>query len=445
MSIAWDQVCAEATGYLQQLLRIDTTNPPGNERAAADFLSQILTREGLTPQLLEPAPGRANVVCRYATGGTDGPLLLSSHVDVVPAEAQHWTHPPFGGVIADGQIWGRGALDMKSMTIYQLMTLLLLKRQGQRTRRDVILAATADEEVGCLYGSAYLVERHPDLIRAEYALNEVGGMTLHIGAQRLYPIEVAQKGIVWVNVRARGTPGHGSKPHADMAIAQLARAATRLATHRLPLHRTPAALDFVRAVADASPVPQRWWLRGITLPGLGPLCARGLPLNQQTAFLLATLHNTACPTSLTAGSGATMNVIPSEAVMGVDGRILPGQTQASFLAELQALLGSGYEYEVVRYREPLEQPRDTPLYTTIERVVTEADPGARAVPFMITGFDDAHFYKRLGIVTYGFQPLRCPRGFDVANLAHAHDERIPLDGFHWGVRTFYEVVQRFVA
>ncbi|MBI4238976.1 MAG: M20/M25/M40 family metallo-hydrolase [Deltaproteobacteria bacterium] len=445
MNIAWDSVSAEATGYLQQLLRIDTTNPPGNELAAARWLAAILAREGFSPQLIEPAPGRANVVCRYTTGGTDGPLLLSSHVDVVPAEAAHWTHPPFDGVLADGYIWGRGALDMKSMTIYQLMTLLLLKRHGLRVRRDVILAATADEEVGCQYGSAYLVEHHADLIRAAYALNEVGGMTLHIGAQRLYPIEVAQKGIVWVNVRARGTPGHGSKPHADMAVARLGQALHRLTTRRLPLHRTAAALDFVQAIAAASPVPQRWWLRGITLRGVGDYCARALPLNQQTAFLLATLHNTACPTSLRAGSGDSVNVIPSEAELSVDGRILPGQTQADFLAELQMLLGPGYEYEVIRYRAPLEQPRDTPLFATIARVVAAADPGARAVPFMITGFDDAHFYQRLGIVTYGFQPLRCPRGFDVVALAHAHDERIPLDGFHWGVRTLYDVVKEFVT
>lgn len=440
-----ESVQREATDYLQQLLRIDTTSPPGNEMAAIRWLDAILQKEGLRTTIVEGAPGRANLVCRLATGGTEGPLLLSSHVDVVPAESPHWTHPPFGGVIADGCIWGRGAIDMKSMTIYGLMAMLRAKREGWRTRRDIIFAAVADEEIETKYGSAYLVTHHPDLIRAEYGLNEVGGFTIHVNGHRLYPVEVAQKGLVWLAIHAHGTPGHGSTPHSDLAAKKIAHALTQLTHHRLRFHRTPAAAEFVKALASLSAAPRKWLLRGLTLPGLGQVAARLLPHNADTAFLLATLHNTACPTALRGGSDVAINVIPSTATMYVDGRLLPGQTKETFLAELQSLLGKGYDYEILKYREPTEQPIHTPLFDTIDSVVREADPGAHITPYLIAGFDDAHFYKKIGITMYGFQPLKCPPDYHAGRMYHAHNERIPLDGFHWGVHTFAEVVRRFVC
>lgn len=443
MAIAWEAMEREATEYLQQLLRIDTSNPPGNEMPAIRWLHEILAREGCTSTILESAPGRANLVCRHSTGGRDGPLLMSSHVDVVPARAEEWTHSPFGGDIADGCLWGRGAIDMKSMTIYTLMALLLAKRQGLRLRRDLILAAVADEERGCTHGSAFLVDRHPELIRAEYGLNELGGFTLHVGAQRLYPIEVAQKGFVWLRLRATGRPGHGSMPHADVATAKIARAVQRLALRSLPYHLTPTARDFLRELAAATPGRRGWLLHGLRHPPIGRWLAARLPPDPTTALLRAILHNTACPTGLAAGSADSINVIAGSAECLIDGRILPGQTTESFLAELRDLLGPGYEYEVLRSSAPHEQPRDTALFRTIAAVVAERDPGARAVPFLVPGFDDSHHYHRLGITMYGFQPIRCPADFNIMALYHAPDERIPVAGFHWGLRTFWEVVQRF--
>ncbi len=441
----WNAVFAEATSYLQQLLRINTTNPPGNEIAAIRWLEQILRKEGCEPVIIEGAPGRANLVCRLRGTSTHGPLLLSSHVDVVPAEAEKWTHPPFGGDIADGMIWGRGALDMKSMTILGLMAFLLAKRKGWPLARDLIFAAVADEECETRYGSAYLVQHHPELIRAEFALNEGGGYTLHFGRHRLYPIQVAEKGLVWVKVVAQGRPGHGSAPHDAIATLHLGRALRALRRRRLGYHRTPVASAFLREVARASSPIAALALRALTTPGLGRLTARLLPENQHTPFLRALVHNTVCPNALAAGSATAINVIPSEAALWIDGRILPGQTQADFLRELAACVGPGYEYEVVRYREPTVQNYRTALYEQIATGLAAADPGARTAPFMLTGLTDAHFYKKIGITTYGFHPLQLPSDLHPGRLAHAHDERIPVAGFQWGVQTFSEVVRRFVT
>ncbi|MBI4365265.1 MAG: M20/M25/M40 family metallo-hydrolase [Deltaproteobacteria bacterium] len=436
-----------AVGHLQDLLRIDTTNPPGNERAAIDWLAGILRQEGLTPTILEAAPGRANLVCRLpaATPNNAGPLLLSSHVDVVPAEADKWTHPPFGGVVADGYIWGRGVFDMKCKTVMDLVTFLAAKREGWPLCRDLILAAVADEEKGCTLGSKFLVERHPDLIRAEYCLNELGGCTIHVNGHRLYPIQMAQKGIAWLKLTMRGTPGHASRPHGDLAIAKLGHAVHRLTRRRLPQHVTPPARAFLAALAETLPAPKRWLLRGLLHPRLGPLLASRLPLTNATSLLLAITHNTACPTVVSGGRADAINVIPSEAACYVDGRIVPGQTAEDLVRELRAVLGTDCAIEILQSRNGAIQRTDTPLFAMIGEIIAEADPGARAVPFMLSGMTDAYFYHKLGIITYGFQPLRCPPGYNPTAQAHAHDERIPVEGFEWGVATYRALVRRFIT
>jgi acetylornithine deacetylase/succinyl-diaminopimelate desuccinylase-like protein len=234
----WTRASAEALRCLSDLLKIDTSNPPGNERPAADYLAAVLAREGIPHQRLESAPGRTSVVARLTGSGSKAPLLLSGHLDVVPAEPEHWRHPPFAAVEADGYLWGRGAIDMKNMVAMSLMTLVLLQRQGVRLDRDVIFAAVADEEAGARHGSLFLVEKHPELVRAEYVLTEVGGHTMHVGAARFYPVQVSEKGLCWFELRAEGPPGHGSMPHPHNAVARLARAIAALADARLPQHNT---------------------------------------------------------------------------------------------------------------------------------------------------------------------------------------------------------------
>ena len=237
--IDWPAAAAETIRHLQALLRLDTTNPPGRELIAAEYLAAVLQGEGIEPRVFESTPGRASVIARLRGSGEAPPLLLYSHTDVVPAEPAYWTHPPFAGEIADGYVWGRGAVDMKNTVAQQLMVLLTLKRQGAPLRRDVIFAATADEEVGGRngFGMSWLVLHHPDLLRAEFALSEVGGYNIEFAGRRVYLIQVAEKGVCWVKVRAHGRPGHAAQPHGDNAVLHLARGLTQLAADGLPYRR----------------------------------------------------------------------------------------------------------------------------------------------------------------------------------------------------------------
>ena len=242
----WPAATAEALVHFKQLLRIDTTNPPGNERAAADYLGRVLDREGIPYRIVESEPTRASLVARLAGSGKNAPLMLNGHLDVVPVEREHWRHDPFGAEEHEGCIWGRGAVDMKNMVAMSLMTLILLKRAGMALERDVIFAAVADEEAGSRLGAQFLVEHHPELVRAEYVLNEIGAYTLHLGDAVFYPIQVAEKGICWFELTAQGTAGHGSMPRPDNAVVRIARAIDALGTVRLPFHDVPVVESFLR-------------------------------------------------------------------------------------------------------------------------------------------------------------------------------------------------------
>lgn len=439
--IDWEKAGLEALGHFRSLLRIDTTNPPGHEERVAAYLAKVLSRERIPSERVSPAPGRTSLAARLSTGGSGGALLLSAHTDVVAAEAKHWTHPPFAAELVDGFVWGRGALDMKHMLAMSLEVLLLLKRRRVRLARDLRFLAVADEEAACGAGSEWLAEHRRDLLEAEYGLTEVGGFTLHVGGKRLYPIQVAEKGIVWLKMRARGEPGHGSVPHEKNATVLLARGVRRLGKRGLLFHATPPARDFVREIARALGFPAGAVVRGLVVPGLSGWIERVIPDPEQARVFHALLHNTACPTGLEAGQ--KVNVIPSEAVAVVDGRTLPGQTEASFLEEVRSVVGSGIELEVMKSAPPLVVPQETPLFRTLKEVVEERDPGARAVPYMITGFTDAKYLARAGVKVYGFAPLKLPEGVPFTRLFHGHDERVPVEGFLWGLRTLYEVVERF--
>lgn len=440
--ISWGPIHQEAIRHLQALIRLKTVNPPGNERIAVDYLSPLLKQEGIEFQTFEAEAGRTNLVARLHGTGKQAPLLLSSHLDVVPVEENRWTYPPFEGRIEDGYLWGRGAIDMKQMAVFCLMTLLLMKRMGIQPKRDLVWAAVADEETGCGLGSRFLVEEHPEQIRAEYALNEMGGFTLHSGGKRYYPIQVAEKGVVWFKIRAKGEPGHGSLPHDDNAIATLARAIDRLQTKYLPRHHHPVAERFILALAKGIGFPASLILKGVT-KSFGDRILKKFPDREAGQFLAAITHNTACPTMLEAGQ--KINVIPSEAMLAVDGRILPGQTPETFLREVRDLIGPGYDLEVLSQQMPTECSADTPLFRLLKEVLEERDPGSEAIPYLVSGFTDASSYRRLGIKTYGFSPVKFPPGLSFSKLLHGHDERIPVEGLSWGLETFFEAVRRFCA
>jgi acetylornithine deacetylase/succinyl-diaminopimelate desuccinylase-like protein len=413
----WDSFEREALEYLRALIRFDTTNPPGNERVATDFLAARLGAEGIASVVLEKEPARANLVARLKGGGGAPALMLSSHTDVVPVEAARWSRAPFGAELADGCVWGRGAIDMKAKGAMDLGLVLALGRAGVALNRDLVLAAVADEEAGSELGARFLVEHHPDLVRAGWVLNEAGGFTLHLGGRRYYPIQVAEKGYVTVKMTVSGPAGHGSIPRADSAIAALAELVVRIS-------RTPMRLRL-------TPLMRR------TLQQLG--------LDPQTAppLFRAMMANTVAPTILR--SGYKDNVIPGEASVVLDGRTLPGETAESLLAELREIVGSEPTLEVVKCAPPAEGSADTPLFRLIAHHVEAADPGARAIAWMLPGATDSKFYAQLGATCYGFAPVRIGPRMPYGALYHGNDERIPVDGFFWVLRVYAEVVLSFLG
>ncbi len=413
----WDSFEREALEYLRALIRFDTSNPPGNERVATDFLAARLGAEAIASVLLEKEPGRANLVARLKGGGAGAPLMLSSHTDVVPVEPARWSRAPFGAEVAEGCVWGRGAIDMKAKTAMDLGLVLALSRAGVALNRDLLLAAVADEEAGSELGSRFLVERHPELVRAGWVLNEAGGFTLHLGGRRYYPIQVAEKGYVTVKMTVNGAPGHGSIPRPDSAITVLAELVIKIS-------RTPMRLRL-------TPLMRR------TLNQLGID-----PQNSPPLFR-AIMANTVVPTILRAGYKD--NVIPGEASVVLDGRTLPGETAESLLGELREMVGPEPAFEVLKCAPPAESSADTPLFRLIEHHVELADPGAQAIAWMLPGATDSKFYAQLGATCYGFAPVRIGPRMPYGALYHGNDERIPIDGFLWGLRLYAEVVLNFLG
>ena len=444
-AIDWDAVSLEAISHLKHLLRIDTTNPPGNERPAADYLARILDRAGISYRIVESAPTRASLIARIEGSGAQRPLLLNGHLDVVPADAEHWKYDPFLAEEAEGCIWGRGAIDMKNMVVMSLMTLVLLKRSGASLDRDVIFAAVADEEAGSGLGARYLVQNHAELIDAEYVLNEVGAYTLYFGDKVFYPIQVAEKGICWFELTATGRPGHGSMPRPDNAVVRLARAIDALGRVRLPQHNVPVVEAFLRRLADDAPFAQRKALPLLLQPRLAATLLDVIARQDVdlSASLNAMLRNTVSPTVLSGGK--KVNVIPSSATVQVDGRVIPGQSIDDFLQEVQRVVGPDLKINVLERWEGAVFDARTPLFDAIGRTLQRHHAGCEPVPYMIPGFTDSAAYAALGATCYGFSPVRLPPGMPFTQMYHAHNERIPVDGFVWGLRVLFDLVHEFCA
>jgi acetylornithine deacetylase/succinyl-diaminopimelate desuccinylase-like protein len=424
---------------LQTLLRFDTTNPPGNEAACIAYIDRLLTGAGFETTILALDDNRPNLVTRLAGRGEAPPLLIYGHVDVVTTEGQRWTHPPFEGQVADGYIWGRGTLDMKGAVAQYLAALLRTKAEGLVPPGDVVLALVSDEEGAGTYGAGFLVEEHAELFAGiRYAIGEAGGFTLHVGGRKLYPIMLAEKQICWLKATVRGRAGHGSMPVHGEAMARLARVLHTLDRRRLPVHITPVARQMVESMASALPAPQRLILRQILNPALtdrllgllGPMAEAFDPL----------LHTTVSPTILHASS--KINVIPAEVSVELDGRLLPGYAPKDLIAELRQILGDEVELEVVRY-EPGPPEPDLGLYDTLCDILREADPEGIPGPLLMPGVTDGRYFAKLGIQTYGFTPIKIPAGLNFWQLAHGADERIPVEGFEFGVEAVYKLLQRF--
>jgi acetylornithine deacetylase/succinyl-diaminopimelate desuccinylase-like protein len=385
----------DAKRLCQSLLRIDTTNPPGNERPAAELLASSLREVGLEPEMFEAAPTRTNVVVRHRGTGAKPPLLLTAHLDVVEADPAKWQRPPFSGDEHDGCLWGRGAVDMRHMAAMSVAVLRKLAATGARLDRDVIFAGVADEEAGCDLGSRFLVEQHRDKIEAEFALGEVGGFSLHLGDSTFYPVQVAEKGFCWVRARITGEPGHGSMPKHDSVVTRLGEALARIGTTPLPVHSTRYVEAFLEAIRAAQPAILQPLVKLVARPQLLGRITRLVPGASLARGFNALLANTASATVVRAG--AKTNVIPGVAEFEIDGRTLPGQSDDDLLRELRAVLGEGVELEIIKSAPPtITDPIESPVYDIIKTQVESRHPGARVVPYLTRGFTDAMYFTQMG-------------------------------------------------
>jgi acetylornithine deacetylase/succinyl-diaminopimelate desuccinylase-like protein len=442
-SIDWDALRDECVAHLQALLRLNTTNPPGNETLAAAYLADVLQREGIPFEVIEGAPGRGNVVARLRSDGSGGPaLMLTGHVDVVSVEREKWTRDPFGGELVDGFVWGRGALDMKSQVAAELTVLLWLKRSGVPLKRDVLFVALADEEAGGRDGAAWLWANHRELLDAEFAVNEGGGTAIEINGQRFYLLQAGEKGASRLRITARANPGHASVPLDDTAMARLGRALVRLHEWQPPTTLTAPVRQFLATIAPALGPGYEARVQAILAePSWEAIAA--LPIDDDTRLMLrATTRNTAVPTIV--HGGHRINVIPSEIVLDVDGRILPGQDPDDWRAQVQAVVGDEVEVALRSRERGIAFDPSGALFDAIATTVDELDPGAKVVPFLVSGGTDARNLP--GVKVLGFFPFPVSeRTALYSTLVHGHDERIAVEDLAFATRFLYEVVVRFCA
>jgi acetylornithine deacetylase/succinyl-diaminopimelate desuccinylase-like protein len=424
---------------LQDLIRFDTTNPPGNEVECVMYIDRLLNDAGLDTSIFAKDPNRPNLITRLKGRGATAPLMLYGHVDVVTAEDQDWTHPPFEGRIEDGYIWGRGALDMKSGVAMMLAAILRAKAEDISPPGDVVLAILSDEEAGGIYGAMYMVDEHPDQFEGiRYALGEFGGASFYIFGKTFYPIQVAEKQICWMRGTIRGPAGHGSRPMRGGAMAKLGQVLQRLDKSRLPVHITPEAQQMFEVISSSLPLAPGLVLRQLLNPALTDFILK--LMGEHKLSFEPIFHNTVNATIV--HGGEKINVIPSKIVFEMDGRLLPGFNSDDMMAELSPILGDDVELEVVWY-DPGPSETDMGLFKILEAVLHDADPGGIALPMLLPAVTDARHFSRLGIQSYGFTPMKLPEGFKFFDLAHAANERLPVDAVEFGANAIYSVLQRF--
>jgi acetylornithine deacetylase/succinyl-diaminopimelate desuccinylase-like protein len=458
----WDRAHDRLVGALRDLIRIPSVNPPetGAELEAARYLAGALDDAGVPAQVYEPIPGRGSVVARLRGDGTGGePLLLLSHLDVVPAPLDGWTHDPFAGDVADGYVYGRGAVDMKNLVAMELEVMRLLAAEARAAgrdpasdpvpglRRDILLASTADEEAGGFLGAAWLAAEHPEHLRAAAAINEAGAVAVTVGDRRLYPIQVGEKGMAVYRLTFRGTWGHGSMPNSDNALLKAAEAAVRLAPPT-PARLTDVTRGFLEAAAAGLDGDATRVLRALASDdraravSIGAVCA---PAYQRA--LDAMLRDTISPDVLQAG--VKYNVIPGGATLDVDCRRLPGTTEPQMLQILMDRLGPDLaaeaEVDLIVASDAVVAATDGPpgLYPILEQTIRDNDPAGIPVPAMAPFSTDAKHLVDLGVPTYGFSPLRQPPNETYLDRYHGVDERVSLAGLRWGLPVLYDAVRRF--
>ncbi|HVR11754.1 MAG TPA: M20/M25/M40 family metallo-hydrolase [Thermoanaerobaculia bacterium] len=430
---------ASPAEILQRLIRFDTTNPPGRERPCIAYIAELLAATGVPATWLAVDPERPNLVARFTGEGTAPPLLLYGHVDVVTTAEQVWQHPPFEGLIADGYLWGRGALDMKGGIAMMLAALLRLVADGARPAGDVLLAILSDEEGAGTHGAKHVVEQHAMLLaNVRHAIGEFGGFSLTFKGRRFYPVMVAEKQTCCLRTVLRGPGGHGSLPFRGTAMGRLGRVLTAVDSWRLPVHIHPVVAHFITELSGALPPVPRWLLRRL----LNPVWTdRVLDLLGENGRLFDPMLRDTVAATVVRG-GHKLNVIPSEIELELDGRLLPGHLPEDLLRPLRTLAGPGAEITVTRY-DPGPSTFDLSLYADLAAVLRECDGEGIPVPFLLTGTTDARFFHRLGIQTYGFLPMKLPPEFNFIGTIHAADERVPVSALEFGTDALGRFLRRY--
>ena len=440
MSADQGKLFEETKHILKSLIRIDTS-PPGNETVAAEYLRSLFGEVGIDSELVGPDPQRQSIVARLKGNGNGRPLLLLSHLDVVPAIPESWTYDPFGGEEKDGYIWGRGALDMKMMTAMESVIFMDLARNGPDLKRDIIFASTAAEEEGGDIGLGWIAENRPELVEAEYALNEVGGFSMKAGRKRIYPVQVAEKGFCWIKIKFPGRPGHGSLPHSDNSLLHTANGIKTLLEKGFPVRVVEPVKKLLKAMADGEKFPRSLILGALAGGKLSSAALHAIPAGAMKDKLNALLRNTANPTMITAGTAK--NVTPESSELVVDCRLLPGTTVDRFMEEIRNLLGGKLEAELIKGSNPQVVDDSSEMLAAIRKSVEKHDPAGEAVPYMITGFTDGRFLAPLGVKCIGFTPLKIDDEFPVYELIHGIDERVPLEGLEFGIATLHDLITRW--
>ena len=439
--VDWTALARESQTVLSDYLRVNTTNPPGNEILGARFLKAILDREGIEARILdttEVGPNRANLYARLRGNGSKRAIALVHHMDVVPATPSSWSVDPFSGEVRDDYIWGRGAIDMKGNGIAQLMAMIALKRSGVPLTRDIVFIGNADEELGST-GALVFVKQHPDLLRdVEYLITEGADNVLDDKGRVVYfGVGVSEKRTFWQRLTVNGVPSHGSRPTKQNPVPRLVAALYRISQYETPLHVTPGVEKFFRDIARTYPEPQRSWLSNVTAALENPR-ARDWILSDVSWN--AVLRNTISLTGL-AGSNKT-NVIPGIATAEIDVRLLPDQDTTEFLKTLQTIVGDTAVHftHLANTKAPLESPVDTDLFRAIERAAHDREPGAFVTTPMETAATDRPTYRKVGITTYGFSPFKIPRP-EIQRGMHGNDERLSVDNVGYGVRFYYDILR----
>ncbi|MEO8576592.1 MAG: M20/M25/M40 family metallo-hydrolase [Gemmatimonadales bacterium] len=447
MEADWAAIEAETIERLQALIRFDTTNPPGNELALAQYLVDALEREAIQTTLLIPAPGRAEVIARIKGTGARRPVMLLAHMDVVGVEKEKWSCDPFGGVVRDGYLYGRGAIDDKGMLAANLMSMLVLKRHvvdaGVELERDVVFVATSDEETGGDFGMKWLVREHRDLLDAEFAINE-GGRTRKIaGGKRYLAIQTAEKISHMVAVTVRGPAGHSAIPLAGNAIFHLGRALARLSEYQEPVTLTETTRRFFGLLSRVWPVPAEREAMAALVSDNESESARGAETLSTIPVFNAVMRNGISATRISGGVAG--NVIPAEASAVLNVRTIPGFKIEDVIERMKAWLGDPeIDFAVAAHTEeaPGSDP-NSPMFNAIAQSAAEIDPELTIVPYLSTGGTDSAHLRRIGIDAYGILPF--PMEQSDEERMHGHDERVPVQSLHFGMRLIFESIRRIAT